>query len=48
MELYGSVLAVGKGNPEWNYSTPHGAAVFDVTVDQILVVDIDIKAQISA
>lgn len=21
----GSVLAVGKGNPEWNYSTPHGA-----------------------
>ena len=22
---YGSVLAVGKGNPEWNYSAPHGA-----------------------
>lgn len=21
----GSVLAVGKGNPEWNYSAPHGA-----------------------
>ena len=21
----GSVLAVGKGNPEWNYSSPHGA-----------------------
>ena len=20
----GSVLAVGKGNPEWNYSAPHG------------------------
>ena len=22
----GSVLAIGKGNPEWNYSAPHGAA----------------------
>ena len=21
----GSVIAVGKGNPEWNYSAPHGA-----------------------
>ena len=21
----GSVLAIGKGNPEWNYSAPHGA-----------------------
>ena len=21
----GSVLAVGRGNPEWNYSAPHGA-----------------------
>ena len=21
----GSILAVGKGNPEWNYSAPHGA-----------------------
>lgn len=21
----GSVLAVGKGNPDWNYSAPHGA-----------------------
>ena len=21
----GSVLAVGKGNPEWNFSAPHGA-----------------------
>ncbi len=21
----GSVLAMGKGNPEWNYSAPHGA-----------------------
>ena len=21
----GSVIAIGKGNPEWNYSTPHGA-----------------------
>ena len=21
----GSVLATGKGNPEWNYSAPHGA-----------------------
>ena len=21
----GSILAIGKGNPEWNYSTPHGA-----------------------
>ena len=21
----GRVLAVGKGNPEWNYSAPHGA-----------------------
>ena len=21
----GSVLVVGKGNPEWNYSAPHGA-----------------------
>jgi RNA-splicing ligase RtcB len=21
----GSVLAVGKGNPEWNWSAPHGA-----------------------
>lgn len=21
----GSVLAYGKGNPEWNYSAPHGA-----------------------
>ena len=21
----GSVLALGKGNPEWNYSAPHGA-----------------------
>ena len=20
----GSILAIGKGNPEWNYSTPHG------------------------
>ena len=22
---YGSILAIGKGNPEWNYSAPHGA-----------------------
>ena len=21
----GSILAIGKGNPEWNYSAPHGA-----------------------
>ena len=21
----GSVIAIGKGNPEWNYSAPHGA-----------------------
>ena len=21
----GSILALGKGNPEWNYSAPHGA-----------------------
>ena len=21
----GSIIAVGKGNPEWNYSAPHGA-----------------------
>ena len=21
----GSILAVGKGNPDWNYSAPHGA-----------------------
>lgn len=21
----GSVLAVGKGNPDWNFSAPHGA-----------------------
>ena len=21
----GSILAVGKGNPEWNFSAPHGA-----------------------
>ena len=21
----GSVLAIGKGNPDWNYSAPHGA-----------------------
>ena len=21
----GSVLAIGRGNPEWNYSAPHGA-----------------------
>ena len=21
----GSVLAIGKGNPEWNFSAPHGA-----------------------
>ena len=21
----GSVIALGKGNPEWNYSAPHGA-----------------------
>ena len=21
----GSILATGKGNPEWNYSAPHGA-----------------------
>lgn len=21
----GSILAIGKGNPEWNYSSPHGA-----------------------
>ena len=21
----GSVLALGRGNPEWNYSAPHGA-----------------------
>ncbi len=21
----GSVLGVGRGNPEWNYSAPHGA-----------------------
>ena len=21
----GSVLAVGRGNPDWNYSAPHGA-----------------------
>lgn len=21
----GSVIAVGKGNPDWNYSAPHGA-----------------------
>ena len=21
----GSILAIGKGNPDWNYSAPHGA-----------------------
>ena len=21
----GSIIAIGKGNPEWNYSAPHGA-----------------------
>ena len=21
----GSVIAIGKGNPDWNYSAPHGA-----------------------
>ena len=21
----GSIIAMGKGNPEWNYSAPHGA-----------------------
>ena len=21
----GSILAIGKGNPEWNFSAPHGA-----------------------
>ena len=31
----GSVLAVGKGNPEWNYSAPHGAAL--PTVDNLFV-----------
>ena len=24
-EKDGSILAIGKGNPEWNYSAPHGA-----------------------
>ena len=21
----GSIIAIGKGNPDWNYSAPHGA-----------------------
>lgn len=27
----GSVLAIGKGNAEWNFSAPHGAGRIDVT-----------------
>lgn len=26
----GSVIAIGKGNPEWNYSAPHGAGAGNV------------------
>lgn len=26
----GSIIAIGKGNPEWNYSAPHGAGQCNV------------------
>ena len=37
----GSVLAIGKGNPEWNYSAPHGAGRVMSRTQAKSVLDID-------
>ena len=37
----GSVLAVGKGNPEWNYSAPHGAGRILSRTEAKEVLDMD-------
>ena len=37
----GSVLAVGKGNPDWNYSAPHGAGRIMSRTDAKELLDMD-------
>ena len=37
----GSVLAVGRGNPEWNYSAPHGAGRILSRTEAKQVLDLD-------
>ena len=37
----GSVLAIGKGNPEWNYSAPHGAGRILSRTEAKAVLDMD-------
>lgn len=37
----GSILAVGKGNPEWNYSAPHGAGRLFSRSDAKELLDLD-------
>ena len=37
----GSTLAIGKGNPEWNYSAPHGAGRILSRTEAKAVLDMD-------
>ena len=52
----GSLLCVGKGNPDWNCSAPHGAgrlfsrgaAKQNFTVEDVFAADREVRAKIAA